>query len=341
MLILSLASKEPLMRYKGDIPFAEWQNIAREKLTELLGLDLFENCETDLKIITETDCGDYTDTYFSFQSEPGYFVPCHILKPKKITGKLPLMVCLQGHSTGMHISVGVPKFDGDAEDIAGDRDYARKAVKNGYCTVAIEQRYMGECGGTENGPGCNHYNCGSINAMPTLLFGRTAIGERVYDVSRLIDIVSAEKFELFNCINKDDIIITGNSGGGTTSFYAGCIDERIKYCVPSCAVCTFKESIVNIHHCGCNYIPGIGRYFDMCDLAGLIAPRGFIIAAGEKDNIFPVDGVKHTYNFTRNLYKSIGAESKINLVIGNEGHRYYADLTFGALEKMRGEKSIV
>ncbi len=103
-------------------------------------------------------------------------------------------------------------------------------------------------------------------------------------------------------------------------------------------VCTYKDSIVNIYHCGCNYIPGIARCFDMCDLAGLIAPRGLIIAAGEKDSIFPIDGVKFTCNYAKELFATAESEDKIKLVIGDEGHRYYANLTFDALEKMRGGK---
>ncbi len=74
----------------------------------------------------------------------------------------------------------------------------------------------------------------------------------------------------------------------------------------------------------------------MGDLAGFIAPRMLIIDAGEKDCIFPIGDVKSTYEISRNLFKTADAEDKINTVIGNGGHRYYADLIFEMLEKMRG-----
>ena len=38
--------------------------------------------------------------------------------------------------------------------------------------------------------------------------------------------------------------IMGNSGGGTTSFYAACVDPRIKVCMPSCAFCPYYDSII-------------------------------------------------------------------------------------------------
>ncbi len=335
-IIMNLSDYKPLMRYYGNSDFFEWQSSAKEKLSELLGLDVIPSCDDDLKVKSITDCGDYTDTYFSFQSEPNYYVPCHLLTPKNAGKKIPALVCLQGHSTGMHISLGVSIYDEDEETItSGDRDYARIAVKKGYCAVAVEQRYMGECGGTEEGPGCQHRPQDGINALPALLFGRTVIGERVHDVSRAIDVITNKANDLFNCIDTDDIMITGNSGGGTTSFYAACIDERIKYAIPSCSVCTYKDSIIDISHCGCNYIPSVARYFDMGDLAGLIAPRGLIIVAGEKDQIFPIDGVKSTYQLAKSLFKAADAENKINLVIGDGGHRYYAEQAFGALDAMR------
>ncbi len=335
-IIMTLADNIPLMRYNRSQIFEEWQKLARANLSELLGLDIIPQCDDDFEIKEITDCGDYTDTYFSFQSEPDYYVPCHMLTPKNAKGKLPTIICLQGHSTGMHISIGVSLYSGDDEDISsGDRDYARIAVQKGYCAIAVEQRYMGECGGTPEGPGCQHRPKDGINALPALLFGRTAIGERVHDVSRVIDIIANKAYSLFDCIDTDDIMLTGNSGGGTTTFYTACIDERIKYAIPSCSICTYKDSIIDISHCGCNYIPSVARYFDMGDLAGLIAPRGLIIVAGKDDKIFPIDGVKATYNIAKSLFEASNAEHKLDFIIGNGGHRYYAKQTFEVLANMR------
>ncbi len=334
-ILMNLCDKTPLMRYSEEDNFSSWQKNAKEKLCELLGLDVFLPCDDNLKFIRTTEYDGYKDTYFTFQSEPDYYVPCHILIPDTKKEKNPVLLCLQGHSTGMHISIGLPKYTGDEDDISsGDRDYARIAVKKGYVAIAIEQRYMGECGGSEEGPGCRIFKDNTINALPTLLFGRTAIGERVHDIIKLIDVITSEKYDLFNCIDKNNIMVTGNSGGGTTSFYLGCVDERIKITIPSCSVCTYKDSIVDIEHCGCNYIPSIAKYFDMCDLAGLIAPRGLIIVAGKNDKIFPLHAVKKTYNFAKELFKKAGQEEKIELLIGDGGHRYYADSAFSAIENM-------
>ena len=67
-------------------------------------------------------------------------------------------------------------------------------------------------------------------------------------------------------------ILMGESGGGTATYYTACIDDRFELYVPIVALCTYEESIMAISHCTCNYIPGIAKYFDMGDLAILIAP---------------------------------------------------------------------
>lgn len=45
-----------------------------------------------------------------------------------------------------------------------------------------------------------------------------------------------------------------------------------------------------MYHCMCNDIPSIRKYFEMRDLAGLIAPRVLVVAAGKEDKIFPIEG---------------------------------------------------
>lgn len=305
----------PSLRYQAGEDFAAWQSNAKDKLTELLGLPL-PSCDAEFEVEYDRECEDFREIRFTFQSEPGYRVPCHLLVPHTDAKKIPLFVCLQGHSKGMHISLGRPKFEGDEQSISGgDRDFAIRIVKEGYCALAVEQRCFGECGGTEKGPDC------AKASLTAILMGRTTIGERVWDVSRVLDVI-AEKFDF---VDMEQIGCMGNSGGGTATFYIGCLEERVKYVMPSCAVCTYWDSIIDVHHCTCNYVPNIAKYFDMGDLAGLIAPRYLVTVCGAKDDIFPLPGVKATMALAEDLYKAAGAEGNCALVVGAEGHRFYAD----------------
>ena len=322
----TLKKLAPRMRYTGEKPFGEWQKEARAHLSSLLGLDKLSPATDDgFKVESKTDCGGFTDYRLSFQSEEGYFVICNLWVPKGIEGKIPMVICLQGHSKGYHISLGRPKFPGDENTIAGgDRDFAVQIVKEGYCALAIEQRCFGECGGTEKGPGCN------VPSLSALLFGRTTIGERVFDIQRAIDLIPKH----FPVVDAEKIACMGNSGGGTATIYAAAIEERIKAAMPSCALCTYKDSIGAMLHCTCNFVPNIALDFDMGDLCGLIAPRKLIVVSGAQDNIFPHSGVAESINVAGEYYRHAMADGNCAWIEGPEGHRFYADLSWPVFHKM-------
>ncbi|MBQ2726425.1 MAG: hypothetical protein IJF78_12035 [Clostridia bacterium] len=98
--------------------------------------------------------------------------------------KLPLCVCVQGHTKGSHISLGLTRYPGeDPGGFVKDDDFCLRAVKEGFAALAIEQRAFGQCGGNEHGPAYGHAH------MAALLLGRTLIGERVWDVMRAVDCI--------------------------------------------------------------------------------------------------------------------------------------------------------
>lgn len=308
-----LKTLTPAMRYREGGDFAAWQRAAREKLRELLGMDRFAPCAPKTQVDYERPLGPHTETRFTFMSEANWRVPCVMLTPKG--APKGVMICLQGHSTGMHNSLGRAKYPGDtvAEDPEnGDRDFALQAAAHGYIAVALEQRAFGECGGTPR-PDCQHA------ALVSILAGRTLIGQRVWDVQRLINVLKTE----FGC-SALPFYCMGNSGGGTATFYAACVLPELAGAMPSCSVCTYEDSIGFRAHCACNYIPGIAVYFDMGDLAGLIAPRPYVQVNGKDDPIFLLKGAEKTFALTQKLYAAAGAPDKCRFVVGAEGHRFYA-----------------
>lgn len=315
---------KPQLRYTESQSFSNWQEQAEQKLRALLGMDKFEKCDDCLEIEYDVERTDFREIRFNFQSEEGYFVPCHLLIPKHLNGSAPVAICLQGHSTGMHISLGRAKFERDARLIEdGSRLFALQSVEQGLCALTIEQRNFGECGGNKTGPNCH------LSSTAALLIGRTTVGERVWDVSRAID--ALEKH--FPQADISRLVCVGNSGGGTTTFYAACLDKRIQIAVPSCAVCSFDDSIMAMDHCICNFVPNIRLYFDMGDLAGLIAPRNLLVVCGNQDPIFPLKGVMKSYEMIQKLYKQAGASENCGLVIGEGGHRFYPEKTWPEIMK--------
>lgn len=323
--IALIQTVKPSNPYRGN--YTEWQNGAREKLCALLGMDRFVKVEPNTEIEYEKKIEGATEIRFTFQTEAGYRVPCHLLLPDGVK-KPPLMIGLQGHSTGMHVSLGRPKYVGDAETISGgDRDFCVRAIKEGYAALALEQRNFGECGGTDKGPQCTY------SALTALLMGRTTIGERVWDMSRLIDVLEAE---FADRIDVTKICCMGNSGGGTATVYFAALEPRIVLAMPSCAMCTYKDSIGAMPHCACNFVPHLAEYFDMGDLMALAYPKYFVQVSGKEDPIFPIAGAIEVFEQGKKAYDEMGAQDKVVLVQGEGGHRFYADDAWPIVHKLMG-----
>ena len=322
------------LAFDPSADFDEWRKKLRTKLRELLGMNKFRKVDTNLRVLAESDRPGYRETRFVFTAEAGVEVPCHLLVPAAASGPVPLVICLQGHSTGMHISLGRPKYPGDEETInGGDRDFAIRVVREGFAALVMEQRCFGErndCRAKDIH--AFHADC-THASMVELLLGRTMIGARAWDVMRAIDALDDVPG-----LDLDHIACMGNSGGGTITWFAACLEPRIQVAMPSCYFCTWRQSIARIDHCVDNYIPGALQYFDLGDLAGLIAPRPLVIVAGEQDNIFPIAGVHEEYARVQAIYAKAGAAEKCRLVVGPGGHRFYADLAWPEFHRLAGWK---
>ena len=313
------------MQYDGSESLAQWQKKARKKLSELIGLQYYHPVDDETEIEYRTENDEFTETKFYFYSEANYSVPCILRVPKNVKNPA-LMICLQGHGTGMHISLGVAKYENDRNKIDnGDRDFAVQCIKRGMCALAIDQRNFGERGGNPR-PVCH------APSMVALLTGRSTIAGRVWDIMRAIDVV---KKHFGGEFDPERIFCMGNSGGGTATLYASALDERIKGAIPSCAFCTFEDSIGRQNHCECNYIPGIRNYFDMAEIAGMIAPRPLVIVSGKEDGIFPSGAAENEFGRVKNFYYKASAKPDNCVhVIGEEGHRFYADKAWKAFEEL-------
>ncbi len=323
-LLLKSVKQELAFDEKKD--YESWRKEIREKFITLTGLDLIppNACEPNMRIVERVKKDGYERIRFEFESEIGATVPCYLLIPDTGKDKYPVAIMQQGHSTGFHNSIGEPKYE---QDFGHENRYiALQAVKRGFITLAIENRGMGERKSTkpsrEMGTMCKFI---SVTAFH---LGRTLIGERVWDVSRAID-----QLKNFPQCDLDKILISGNSGGGTLSYYAACYDERIKLSAPSCSFCSYKTSILDVMHCNCNYIPSAYRYFEMQDLAGLIAPRRLAIIAGEKDDIFPIEGVKDGYDTVKRIYKLNNCEDNCSLAITPDDHYWNVEIVWDAIMK--------
>jgi dienelactone hydrolase len=321
-----------VLAFREGLDLARWRDDLRRGLRTTLG-----EAPAEVPLQPKWSPWEERETFrvrrVVFQVEEGAAAVGWLVTPREVVpggveGGRPTVICLQGHSSGAYVSLGEIRHPDDPGHLADDHDYARQAVDHGFNAFVLEQRAFGERSDGRPVAQRGHYDpdrpftderC-RHQAMVALLLGRTLMGERVHDVSRAVTLL-----EELPEVDPRRIGCMGNSGGGSTTWYAAAMDERIAAVMPGCSVCSYEMSIGRIDHCSDNYLPGALAYFDMGDLAGLIAPRPLVLVAGDEDPIFPYEGVLAGEVTIRSVYRAFGAGDRVTLHTGHGGHRFYRD----------------
>jgi dienelactone hydrolase len=310
-------------------PVGLWQRRFRKRLLEAMGgLPAGRREPLRVRSVWKRDHPFGRIEKILFTAEPRADVPAYVCLPRDAQPPYTFMICLQGHSTGMHISIGADREDEITPlPVEGDRDFAVGCLRRGVAALCIEQRSLGERRELVQKQVSSH-GCHDA-AMQALMLGRTLLGERVFDVDRGIDYLESR-----GDANLKRIGVMGNSGGGVTTLYAAALLPRVAFAMPSCGFCTLRDSFMSIYHCSDNYVPGLAKLGDMADVLGLFAPKPVVVVAGREDNIFPINGVRKAFQDLQKIYRSSGAPGRCRLVVGKEGHRFYAQEAWQALAEL-------
>ena len=312
--------------------FAKWQKAFLPELKKLLGLNILEAqlaaYRPKAEMLSSEDIGFATRERWQIWTEPTVLLPFILLRPKNSGEDCGLVITPHGHSKNTELYAGIYNSEEERKSgEEGERNVAIQAVQEGYFTIAPTTRGFGETRTPEDKKNDTTSSCRTL-LLHDILVGRTPIGDRVWDVSRLID------WALANLpVDPNKIVVTGNSGGGTVTLFAAACDSRISVAVPASYFCTFTGSIGSIHHCECNYVPGILQLGEMADVAGLIAPRSFCAVQGKLDNIFPIEESRKAFSHLQKIYSAAGVPEKCELYEGAEGHRYYKDGVWSFVKK--------
>ena len=312
---------------RADTPdgVSEWRDSARPELQRLIGLERIQADAGAHEPVVEFDDPQefqgYTRQLGHLRSEPDIRVPFWLLRPEG-QGPFPLGVFPHGHEQrGFDTYVGIYQDDDGRDRIAREeRDVAVQAVRNGFLAIApttrgFEPAMVPDLNARHGGRHCRS------QLIHCLLAGRTGIGERVWDLMRLLDWATA-----LPEVDSNRILMMGNSGGGVLTAYAAACDTRVTVAVPSCSFCTFVGQNGLVHHCDCNAVPGILRFGEFFDVAGLITPRHLLIVNGREDTLFPLPEVDRAVEGVRAIYAAAGVPERFAHRYGEGGHRFYKDL---------------
>jgi dienelactone hydrolase len=296
--------------------FEMWQSTLRLELGRLLGLQGRSHVPGAAEKLQVIERETYIEEKYSLNVGEHSRAPLYVLVPRQPPPFKPILV-FHGHDASVQSILGnYPTVESARENLAANNNYAQALAQAGYLVCAIEQRGLGERLTRQTGEAALPRSCRHL-AFEYLMRGRTLLGERCWDGMCAIDYV----------INRPDVQAgtlgcTGHSGGGTTALWLSALGARITTTVVSGYFCSFKDSVLAMPHCECNYVPGVLDLVEMGDLAALIAPRPFCVIHGARDPIFPVPATVAQFGTVRRAYQLHDRVEACSLAIHGGAHAY-------------------
>lgn len=271
-----------------------WQIETRAALAQTIGLRGVSAHPFQPQLIESVDKGDYVREKVLLQTGAHTQMPVYLLIPKQAAKPLPAVLAFHGHGYGVKDLVGLWE-DGQERDLPDGyhKDFAVALCRAGFFVAAPEIACFGErqTDFSYLNPILEQPVPSSCTQAAMLAFhlGTSVLGMRVHDGLRLVDYLETRPE-----VDPKRLGAMGISGGGMHTFFSTCLDERIRACVVSGYFSTFRDSVLAMAHCACNFVPGLGQFGEMYDLAGLIAPRPLLVESGSYDPIFPRPAVEES-----------------------------------------------
>lgn len=320
--LLVLKSEEGLRKIRSVQEWGERRRAIQQIILDLLGEFPPFHLPLDMKVLNETDQGNYVRRKISYTAEPDDRISAYLLIPKDITPPCPAVVCI--HQT-------TPQGKDEPAGISGKEElfYAHHLANRGYITIAPDLITAGE----RVYSGLAWYNTAEFYRRHP---NWSALGKIIWDVRRSVDCLYS-----LDMVDKARIGCIGHSLGGHSSFFAAAFDERIRATVSSCGLYPFQ-----IHSnpfvwsrrpgyqptCDFIYIPRLRNYlvcnkkppFDMHEVIALIAPRAFFNSSSvsECKEWLTRERLEEIYARAKEVYALLGAEERIEFYLFENGHSF-------------------
>ncbi len=280
----------------------EWQQ-RRTKLREnlLLAWGGFPEIPCDLapRKLGEIQRDGYRIEKLIFQTRPAVWMTANAYVPDK-PGKLPAILHVHGHWAGAK-----------QDPVVQSRCIG--SAKHGFFVLVVDAFGAGERGVSKN---LGEYH-GEMTAATLFPVGLPLSGLQVYENMRAVDYLQTRPE-----VDGQRIGITGASGGGNQTMYAGAFDERFKCVVPTCSVGNY-QAYLGQACCMCEVVPGALRFTEEGDVLGLAAARGLMITSATKDAFqFSVGEAKKSFARVESIAKLLGTSEGVKHTIIESPHAY-------------------
>ena len=282
----------------------EWQQRRtklRENLLNAWGGFPETPCDLAPRKLGEIQQDGYRVEKLIFQTQPGVWMTANAYVPEKSkTEKVPAILHVHGHWAG-------------AKQDRVVQSRCIGSVKHGFFVLVVDAFGAGERG---IGKKLGEYH-GEMTGATLFPIGLPLSGLQVYENMRAVDYLQTRPE-----VDGKHIGITGASGGGNQTMYAGAFDERFGCVVPTCSVGNY-DSYLGAACCMCEVVPGAVRFTEEGDVLGLAAGRGAMITSATRDAFqFSVGEAKKTFARVESVAKLLGKPDGVKHTIIESGHDY-------------------
>lgn len=256
-------------------------------------------CPLDAKKLGELKREGYTVEKLIFQTLPGVWMTANAYVPQT-PGKKPGILMVHGHWKGAK-----------QDPVVQSRCIG--AAKLGFFVLVVDAFGAGE---RAVGKALGEYH-GEMTAATLFPLGRPLSGLQVYENMRAVDYLQSRPE-----VDASRIGITGASGGGNQTMYAGGWDDRYRAVVPVCSVGNY-QAYLSAACCMCEVVPGALRFTEEGDVLGLAAPRGLMVVSATKDAPqFSVAEAKKSVARAEAIYKLVEASANVRHPLFESPHAY-------------------
>jgi dienelactone hydrolase len=286
----------------------------RSGLARSLGRTQAPPCPLEPEILGTLERPGIVIERLTFQSRPGVRVTANLYRPDSISGRLPAVLSVHGHWAWARI-----------DPVVQTRCIA--LARQGYVCLCVDAFGAGERA-IEPGPGTYHGGLVGASLWPA---GMPLFGLQINDNRRAVDYLISRPE-----VDASRLAVTGASGGGNQTLYAGATDDRLAVVVPVCGVGTY-ESYLTTACCVCEVNPGGLTYATTGDLLAMMAPRALLVISATRDaNQFSVGEAAKSIAYARRRYELLGQSERIRHLAIESGHDYnrpMREAMYGWLER--------
>ncbi len=243
----------------------------------------------------------YTVEKITFQTRPGVRMTANLYIPDAAKSKkLPAILMVHGHWKGAK-----------QDPVVQSRCIG--ATKLGFVVLCVDAFGAGERG---VGTALGEYH-GDMTAATLLPLGTPLSGMQVYENMRAVDYLLTRPE-----VDGDKLGITGASGGGNQTMYAGAWDKRFKCVVPVCSVGNY-QAYLGPACCMCEVVPGALQFTEEWAVLAMVAPRALMVINATQDSSqFSVGEAKKSLALAGPVFKLLGKPDNLQHAIFESPHDY-------------------